>query len=62
MTQYTVKIKCEFLEYIEANNEKEAEQLSLRMLNIGLSHCLTPLYASEVIVRRSQSQKEGERK
>lgn len=36
MKRYTVRIIGEFLEGVEANNEKEAEQLAVRMVNIGL--------------------------
>lgn len=60
MNNYTVRIKCEFLENVEANNEKEAEQLALRMLNMSLGARQLEPGVAKINICRSPSQEEGE--
>lgn len=36
MKAYTVEIPGEFVEHVDANNEEEAKQLALRMINVAL--------------------------
>ena len=56
MENWTVKINCEFIESVEANNESEARQLALRMLNLSLGETVHCIADSDIKICRSPGQ------
>ena len=60
MTGYTIRIEGEFIEGIEANSEKEAEQLALRMLMAGLGSCPTQFSVVKITVCSNPKKKENQ--
>ena len=56
METYTVKLNCEFVESVQANNKTEAEQLAIRLLNLSLGSSVHCVATTEIKVSNKPNQ------
>ena len=59
MKKYKVRLKGEITESVEANNEREAEQLAIRMVNVRMGNVGPGFYVSKMTATEEREQDYG---